>query len=88
LWRIPARDITTHPVLLVLVFLVFWPLPDLISTPFTIYDIFVIEKDSDLTEWPKTFIIDKKGWLLGTNRRGLMAGSVVLLSDRHFLIYA
>lgn len=62
-----ARGITSQPILIVLVFFAILGLAsDLISTPFTIYDIFVIEEKFGFNKMtPKTFISDKiKGWVL------------------------
>jgi STE24 endopeptidase len=63
-----ARDITAHPVLLVLVFFGILAIAmDLISTPFSVYDTFVIEEKFGFNRTtPRTFFLDKiKGLLLG-----------------------
>jgi STE24 endopeptidase len=64
-----ARGITTQPVLIVLVFFAILGLgADLMGTPFSLYDIFVIEERFGFNKiTPKIFVMDKlKGWLLGT----------------------
>jgi STE24 endopeptidase len=63
-----ARGITAQPVLIVLVFFAILGLgADLMGTPFSLYDIFVIEERFGFNKTtPKIFIMDKlKGWLLG-----------------------
>ncbi len=63
-----ARDITAHPVLLVLVFFgILAVAMDLIGTPFSVYDTFVIEEKFGFNRTSaRTFILDKiKGLLLG-----------------------
>ncbi len=63
-----ARSITQHPVLVVLVFFGILGLAsDIINTPFSIYDTFVIEEKFGFNKTsPVTFVTDKlKGWMLG-----------------------
>ena len=63
-----ARGITAQPVLIDLVFFAILGLgADLMGTPFSLYDIFVIEERFGFNKTtPKIFIMDKlKGWLLG-----------------------
>ncbi|MFO7371004.1 MAG: M48 family metallopeptidase [Bacteroidales bacterium] len=75
-----ARDITAHPVLLVLVFFGILALAmDLIGTPFSVYDTFVIEEKFGFNRTtPRTFIIDKiKGLLLGAVIGGGLLALVV-----------
>ncbi len=63
-----ARGLTTQPVLIVLVFFAILGIgSDLIGTPFSLYDIFVIEERFGFNKTTlKIFIMDKlKGWLLG-----------------------
>ena len=63
-----ARGITNHPVLIVLVFFAILGLgADLMSTPFSLYDTFVIEERFGFNKTtPKTLLMDKlKGWMLG-----------------------
>ncbi|HJX70839.1 MAG TPA: M48 family metallopeptidase [Bacteroidales bacterium] len=63
-----AREVTGHPVLVALLFFGMLMLAsDLINTPFSIYDTFVIEGKFGFNKTtPGTFIMDKlKGWLLG-----------------------
>jgi STE24 endopeptidase len=73
-----AREITVHPVLLVLVFFgILAFASDIINTPFSLYDIFVIEERFGLNRMtPKIYIADKlKGWLLGA----LIGGGILAL---------
>jgi len=63
-----ARDYTSHPILLALIFFgIIMLASDLIHTPFSVYDVFVIEEKFGFNKTTvKTFILDKlKGWLLG-----------------------
>jgi STE24 endopeptidase len=73
-----ARTITVQPILLVLVFFAILGLAaDLINTPFSLYDIFVIEQKFGFNKTtPRTYVTDKlKGWLLG----GLIGGGLLAL---------
>lgn len=63
-----ARNYTSHPILLALIFFgIIMLASDLIHTPFSIYDVFVIEEKFGFNKTTvRTFILDKlKGWLLG-----------------------
>ncbi len=63
-----AREITPHPVWMVLVFFGILALAtDIINTPFSVYEIFVIEERFGFNKMtPGLYIWDKmKGWLLG-----------------------
>jgi STE24 endopeptidase len=64
-----ARSYTDNPIFIALIFFgILGIAGDLLSTPFQIYSIFVIEEKFGFnkTTW-KTFLLDKiKGWLLGT----------------------
>jgi|AntRauTorcE11898_2_1112593.scaffolds.fasta_scaffold00364_12 STE24 endopeptidase len=63
-----VRNVTTHPVLMALLFFgVIGLASDLLSLPFQLYDTFVIEEKYGFNKTtPKTFFFDKmKGWLLG-----------------------
>jgi STE24 endopeptidase len=63
-----VRQWTTNPIWMTLLFFgVLGLASDLLSTPFDIYDTFVIEEKFGFNKTtPKTYILDKlKGWLLG-----------------------
>jgi STE24 endopeptidase len=63
-----ARNYTSQPILLALIFFgIIMLASDLIHTPFSVYDVFVIEEKFGFNKTTvKTFILDKlKGWLLG-----------------------
>ncbi len=63
-----ARSITNHPVLTGLIFFgILGFAMDIIGTPFSLYDTFVIEEKYGFNKTTiRTFILDKiKGWLLG-----------------------
>jgi len=89
-----TRGITTHPILMVLIFFAILALAsDLISTPFSIYDTFVIEEKFGFNRMtPGTFLSDKiKGWLLGALIGGGLLAVVVWFYQRTgelFWIYA
>jgi len=73
-----ARDITQHPIVMVLVFFAILGIAsDLLSTPFSLYDIFIIEERFGFNRTtPRTYILDKlKGWLLGA----LIGGGILAL---------
>jgi STE24 endopeptidase len=75
-----TREITSHPILIVLIFFAILGFAsDLISTPFSIYDIFVIEEKFGFnTMTPKTFVYDKfKGWVLAVIIGGGLLALVV-----------
>jgi STE24 endopeptidase len=89
-----AREITVHPVLLVLVFFgILAFATDIINTPFSLYDIFVIEERFGFNRMtPKIYIADKlKGWLLGAIIGGGILALVVwfyIETGNLFWIYA
>jgi STE24 endopeptidase len=89
-----ARSVTEQPVLMVLVFFGILGLAsDIITTPFTVYDIFVIEERFGFNKTkPGTFILDKlKGWLLGAALGGGLLSLVVWfygLTSSNFWLYA
>jgi STE24 endopeptidase len=63
-----ARNYTSNPILLALIFFgIIMLASDLLHTPFSVYDVFVIEEKFGFNKTTvKTFILDKlKGWLLG-----------------------
>lgn len=78
-----VRSITEHPIHMALLFfgmLMF--ASDIISTPFAVYQTFVIEERFGFNKTtPKTYVLDKlKGWLLGA----IIGGGLLALI---FLIY-
>ncbi len=89
-----ARSLTDHPVLIGLIFFGLLGFAmDIIGTPFSIYDTFVIEEKYGFNKTtPKTFILDKiKGWLLGL----IIGGGLLALfiwfyqvTGKFFWIYA
>ncbi len=89
-----ARHVSSHPVLVALLFfggLMF--ASDLINTPFSIYDTFVIEEKFGFNKTtPKTFILDKiKSWMLGALIGGGLLSAIIWfyqLTGRYFWIYA
>jgi STE24 endopeptidase len=89
-----AREITQHSILLVLVFFgILAVASDIIHTPFSLYDIFVIEEKFGFNRTtPRTYILDKiKGWLLGALIGGGLLALVVWfyqLASSLFWIYA
>jgi STE24 endopeptidase len=89
-----AREITINPVLIVLVFFGILAIAsDIINTPFSIYDIFVIEEKFGFNRTTiKTFLLDKiKGWLLGAIIGGGLLALLVWFYQRTasmFWIYA
>jgi STE24 endopeptidase len=89
-----ARSITPHPILLVLVFFGILAIAsDIINTPFSLYDIFVIEEKFGFNKMtPRTYIFDKmKGWLLGALIGGGILALIVWFYQRTgsmFWIYA
>lgn len=73
-----AREVTGHPVLVALIFFGMLMLAsDILNTPFSIYDTFVIEEKFGFNKTtPWTFVTDKlKGWLLGA----LIGGGLLAL---------
>jgi STE24 endopeptidase len=89
-----AREITQHPVLLVLVFFaVLGIAADLLNTPFSLYDIFVIEEKFGFNRTTaRIYVLDKlKGWLLGAIIGGGLLALIVWfyrLTASSFWIYA
>jgi len=73
-----ARMLSPHPVLIALIFFAILGLAsDLIGTPFSLYDIFVIEERFGFNKTtPKTYVLDKiKGWGLSA----LIGGGILAL---------
>jgi len=89
-----ARDITLHPVLMVLVFFGILGLAaDLLTTPFSLYYTFVIEEKFGFNKTkPGTFVLDKlKGWMLGIIIGGGLLALVVWfyrITESRFWLYA
>jgi STE24 endopeptidase len=89
-----AREVTTHPVLMVLVFFgILAVASDIINMPFSLYDIFVIEEKFGFNRTtPRIFVLDKiKGWLLGAVVGGGLLALVVwfyLRTGSLFWVYA
>ncbi|MFZ4400004.1 MAG: M48 family metallopeptidase [Bacteroidales bacterium] len=79
-----VRQFTTNPILMALFFFgIIGFVSDLLSTPFSVYDTFVIEQKFDFnTTTVKTFILDKiKGWLLAIVLGGGLLALFVLIFD-------
>lgn len=89
-----ARGITGHAILVPLVFFGILAIAsDIINTPFSIYDIFVIEERFGFNKTtPRTFFLDKiKGWGLGALIGGGLLALVVWFYEQTgsmFWIYA
>ncbi|MBN1159442.1 MAG: M48 family metallopeptidase [Bacteroidales bacterium] len=89
-----AREVTQHPVLIALVFFAILALAsDIINTPFSIVDIFVIEERFGFNKTTlRTFVLDKiKGWGLGALIGGGLLALVVWFytqTGSMFWIYA
>jgi STE24 endopeptidase len=75
-----SRSVTTHPILLALIFFgIIMLASDLIQTPFSVYDVFVIEEKFGFNKMTvRTFILDKiKGWILGAVIGGGILSAVI-----------
>ncbi len=89
-----AREVAGHPVLIALLFFGMLMLAsDIINTPFSVYDTFVIEEKFGFNKTTvKTFILDKlKGWFLGALIGGGLLALVIwfyLQTKNLFWIYA
>lgn len=89
-----ARGVTGSPVLVALLFFgILMLASDLINTPFSLYDTFVIEEKFGFNKTTvKTFILDKlKGWFLGALIGGGLLALVIwfyLQTRNQFWIYA
>jgi STE24 endopeptidase len=89
-----AREVTDHPVAIALLFFGILALAsDILNTPFSLYDIFVIEERFGFNRTTmKTYVLDKiKGWLLGAFIGGGLMALVIWfyqLTTERFWIYA
>jgi len=89
-----ARSVTGHPILVAMLFFGILMLAfDLINTPFSVYDTFVIEEKFGFNKTtPKTFILDKvKGWLIGAVIGGAILAAVIWfyeLTTVYFWLFA
>ncbi len=73
-----VRQFTEHPILMALLFFgIIGLASDVLSTPFDVYDTFVIEEKYGFNKTtPKTYVLDKlKGWMLGL----LLGGGILSL---------
>lgn len=89
-----ALSVTTNPILTALVFFgILMLASDLINTPFSVYDTFIIEEKFGFNKTtPKTFVLDKfKGYLLGAIIGGGLLALIIYLyqlTTTSFWIYA
>ncbi|HZL11172.1 MAG TPA: M48 family metallopeptidase [Prolixibacteraceae bacterium] len=89
-----AVSVTGHPILIALVFFgILLLASDLLTTPFSVYDTFVIEEKFGFNKTtPKVFVLDKlKGWLLGAIIGGGLLSLIIYiyqLTTTSFWIYA
>ncbi len=87
-------SITSHPIVRALIFFgIIMLVSDIISTPFSVYSIFVIEEKYGFNKTtPKTFILDKlKGWMLSAVIGGGLLSLIIwfyMLTTDNFWIYA
>ena len=88
-----ALSISVNPILTALLFFgILMLASDILTTPFSIYDTFVIEEKFGFNKTtPKTFVLDKlKGYLLGTIIGGGLLALIIyiyLLTTTDFWIY-
>ena len=89
-----AWNFTTSAVLAALIFFgILMFASDIIQTPFSIYDIFVIEEKYGFNKTtPKTFVLDKlKGWMIGALIGGGLLALIIFIyqkTQNMFWIYA
>jgi STE24 endopeptidase len=89
-----ARGVTGNPILTALIFFgILMFASDIINTPFSVYDTFVIEEKYGFNKTsPKTFIFDKiKGWFLGAVIGGGLLALIIFIYQENqsmFWIYA
>ena len=89
-----ALSFSTYPILVALVFFgILLFASDLLNTPFSVYDTFVIEEKFGFNKTtPKTFVLDKlKGWLLAAVIGGGLLALIIYiyqLTTSSFWIYS
>jgi STE24 endopeptidase len=89
-----ALSISAHPILTALIFFgILMLASDIINTPFSVYDTFVIEEKFGFNKTtPRTFVLDKlKGWLIGAIIGGGLLALIIYiyqLTTTNFWIYA
>ncbi len=89
-----ARQYTSNPILLALLFFgIIGFVADILFTPFSVYDTFVIEEKFGFNKTTvKTFILDKlKGWLLGAVIGGSLLSFIIWIynsTGNMFWVYA
>lgn len=89
-----ALSVSANAILTALVFFgILMFASDLLTTPFSVYDTFVIEQKFGFNKTtPKTFVLDKiKGWLIGAVIGGGMLALIIYifqLTGKDFWIYA
>ncbi|MDP2336352.1 MAG: M48 family metallopeptidase [Bacteroidota bacterium] len=89
-----AASVSVNPILTAMVFFgVLLLVSDLLTTPFSVYDTFVIEEKFGFNKTtPKTFVLDKlKGYLLGAIIGGGLLALIIYiyqLTTTNFWIYA
>lgn len=89
-----ARSFTSNSILIALVFFgIIMFASDIINTPFSIYDTFVIEEKFGFNKTtPKLFVIDKiKGWIITAIIGGGLLALIIWFyqkTGQHFWIYA
>ena len=89
-----ALSVSTNPILTALVFFgILMLASDLLTTPFSVYDTFVIEEKFGFNKTtPKTFVLDKlKGYLLGAIIGGGLLALIIYIyqmTTTNFWIYA
>ncbi|HET6558815.1 MAG TPA: M48 family metallopeptidase [Prolixibacteraceae bacterium] len=89
-----ALSVSANSILTALVFFgILMFASDILSTPFSVYDTFVIEEKFGFNKTtPKTFVLDKiKGWLIGAILGGGLLALIIFiyqLTGKNFWIYA
>ena len=89
-----AASLSSQPILIALIFFgILLLASDLLNTPFSVYDTFVIEEKFGFNKTtPKTYVFDKlKGWLLGAIMGGGLLALIIYIYQQtttSFWIYA
>lgn len=89
-----AASLSSQPILMALIFFgILLLASDLLNTPFSVYDTFVIEEKFGFNKTtPKTYVFDKlKGWLLGAIMGGGLLALIIYIYQQtttSFWIYA